>query len=145
MGIFIDSSVILSFCRSKKGTSAYIIDACLRGRLKGFISEKVVFEVNNNNAKDNNEVGEKRFHTLLARNVLTITDDASGEENARADKAINNSKDAPIIDAAKQISHITHILTLDNGFFEEEVLEYIKPLEILKPGDFVNQYRSHLE
>jgi len=145
MRIFLDSSVLLSFCQSKKGASALVIDYVRSGKLKGYISKKVVFEVENNNVKDTNEVGKQRFAALLKLGVLKIVEEASQEQIKKAHNAFNNIKDEPIIAAAKQATNLQFILSLDNGFFKDAVRDYVKPLEILKPGEFVNRFREELE
>lgn len=145
MYIFIDSSVILSFCRSKKGASALILDYCRIGKLKGYISQKVVFEVKNNNRKDEDELGKLRFTAVLKQKFLKIIEDPSQEALEEAHRSFDNEKDAPIIAAAKQIPHLSYILSLDNGFFKPEVISYVKPIEIVKPGEFIQRYRKELK
>ncbi len=145
MHIFLDSSVLLSFCRSKKGASAFIIDYCIRGKLKCYISKKVVFEVQNNNIKDGNEQETLRFEAILSKNILTIVDDATEEEIKKAHDAFSNFKDEPIIAAAKRATRIQFVISFDKGFFKKGVIEYLKPIEVLKPGDFINKFRKELK
>lgn len=122
-----------------------MLDWCRQGKLKGYISKKVVYEVHNNNLKDQNTIGEMRFTEVLSHGFLTITDDASQEETKNANEAFHNLKDAPIIASAKQIARVRYILSLDNGFFRPDITAYVRPAEIIKPGVFVQRFRSELE
>ena len=145
MHIFLDSSVLLSFCRSKRGASALIIDYCIQRKVKLYISEKVVYEVQKNNEEDSNELGKSRFTAVLNQDLLTVIEDPTPEEIETADKAINNRKDAPIIAAAKKIAKIKYILSFDEGFFTQKVQAFVKSIEILKPGAFVSRFRKELD
>lgn len=108
MHIFLDSSVLLAFCQSKKGASALILDYCRKRKLKGYICQKVIEEV-------------------------------------QAQETTHNSKDSSIFASAKEMLKIQVMLSLDNGFFKDEVKEYLNPIEILKPGEFIQRFRSYLE
>src|SRR5437879_5823207 len=131
MHIFLDSSVILSFCRSKTGASALVLDYCRKGKLKGYISEKVVFEVQKNTHEKMDEKAVERFQYVLNQDFLTIVADGTQEEVEKAIQTFNNPKDAPILASAKQTPNVKFILSLDDGFFKTDVLAYVKPIEIL--------------
>jgi len=143
--VFLDASVLLAFSRSSTGASAYILECCEQGKLRGYISEKVITECNKNAAEDMGDKAVKSIQYVFQHKFLTIAADCSYEELKNAKQAFTNPKDAPIIASAKQIQQISHILSLDNGFFKPDVLEYAKPIKILKPGEFVNKFRSKLE
>lgn len=145
MHIFLDSSILLAFCRSKSGASALIIDYCRRKKLTGYIAKKVVAEVQKNNMEDENAVGIQRFGYVLNRRFLTIVEDGSGEALKKANSVIDNPKDTPILVSAKQTPNIQIFLSLDNGLFKPAVKSYLKPIEILKPGEFIDRFRSELE
>lgn len=142
MHIFLDSSVLLAFCRSKSGASALVIDYCRHKKLKGYISKKVMLEVQKNNKEDENTVGIQRFGYVLSRRFLVIVEDGMEEELEKANSLFGNLKDAPVIVAAKQTPKIQFILSLDNGFFKPEVKNYVKPIEILRPGEFIKRFES---
>ena len=144
MHIFLDSSVLLAFCRSKNGASALIIDYCRDKKLKEYISKKVVAEVRKNNMEDGNAAGTQRFGYILSRTFLTIVEDGAGEELEKANNFFDNPKDAPVLVSAKLTPNIQFILSLDNGFFKPEIKKYVKPIEILKPGAFLERFRSEL-
>jgi predicted nucleic acid-binding protein len=142
--IFLDSSVLLSFCRSKSGASALVIEYCKKGKIKGYLSKKVVFEVRKNAQLKMDKSAVERFEYILQQRFLQIEPDAEGEKIENAAKAIHK-KDAPILAAALQITKAKYILSLDADFFEEKVKEFANPVEILKPGEFINRFRSSLE
>lgn len=142
--IFLDTSVLLAFSRSKTGGSAYILELCEKGLLKGHVSKKVIVESRKNALED---MGKDAVHALefvFKQGFLTIVPESTKEELEKARRAFDNPKDAPIIAAAKQAPYIEYILTLDNGFFKQNVLAYARPLEILKPRDFIHRFRSKL-
>jgi predicted nucleic acid-binding protein len=142
--VFLDSSVLLSFCRSKTGASALILEYCKEGKIKGHISQKVIFEVRKNAHNKMGELAVERFESILQQDFLHIESDAGVKQIEEA-AAIIHKKDAPILAAALKIKTVTHILSLDADFFEEKVKRFVKPVEILKPGDFINRFRSDLE
>lgn len=143
--VFLDSSVLLSFCKSSTGASALIMRFCRQGKLKGYISKKVVAEVQKNNSKDENTIGIQKFGYVLSRRILTVVEDGVGEDLEEANRSFNNPKDASVIVAAKQTPDIRFILSLDNGFFKSDVKSYVKPIEIIKPGKFIEHFREELE
>ncbi len=143
--VFLDASVLLAFSRSTTGGSAFILECCEQRKIKGYISKKVVFESKKNVAEDMGEEAIKALAYVFSQGFLTVVPDCTKEELENAHKAFNNQKDAPIIAAAKHTPHITHIISLDNGFFKPEVIKYVKPKEIVKPGEFIQRFRKQLE
>jgi predicted nucleic acid-binding protein len=143
--IFLDTSVLVAFSGSFTGGSAYILDCCERGKVKGYVSQKVVFETRKNAAEDMTKEAVKAIEYTFNQGFLTIAPDCSEEELKTANQPFNNPKDAPIIAAAKQIPEVPFLLSLDNGFFKPQVIEYVKPLEVIKPGDFINRFRDELK
>lgn len=142
MHIFLDSSILLAFCRSKNGASALIIGYCRHKKLKGYVSKKVVAEVRKNNLEDENAVGIQRFGYILSRRFLTIVEDGLGKELEKANSLLNNPKDTPILVSAKVTANIQFILSLDSGLFRPEVKSYLQPIGVLKPGEFIKRFRS---
>jgi predicted nucleic acid-binding protein len=143
--IFLDTSILIAFSGSFTGGSAYILDCCERGKIKGYVSQKVVFETRKNAAKIMGEDAGKVIEYVFNQGFLTIVSDCTEEELGKANKAFHNPKDAPIIASAKQIPLASFLLSLDNGFFKPEVTEYLKPIEVIKPGDFINRFREELK
>ena len=143
--IFLDTSILVAFSGSFTGGSAYILDCCERGKVKGYVSQKVVFETKKNAAKIMGEDARRAIEYIFNQGFLTIVTDCSEEELQKANQAFQNPKDAPIIASAKQIPQASLLLSLDNGFFKPEVIEYLNPIEVIKPGDFINKFREELQ
>jgi len=143
--IFLDTSILVAFSGSFTGGSAYILDCCERGKVKGYVSQKVVFETKKNAAKIMGEDARRAIEYIFNQGFLTIVTDCSEEELQKANQAFQNPKDAPIIASAKQIPQASLLLSLDNGFFKPEVIEYLNPIEVIKPGDFINRFREELQ
>ena len=87
----------------------------------------------------------KAIEYVFNQGFLTIVPDPTEEELRKANQAFHNPKDAPIVASAKQIPLASFLLSLDNGFFKPEVTEYLKPIEVIKPGDFINRFRERLK
>lgn len=143
--ILLDTSVILAFSRSQTGGSAFIIECCEKGIVQGYISRKVVDEAERNARGDMGAKAVEALSYIFTKDFLRIVPDGWGKELEDARTSFNNEKDAPIIAAAKQIPRLSYILSLDNGFFKPDVISYAKPIEILKPGTFIQQFRKELE
>ena len=143
--IFLDTSILVAFSGSFTGGSAYILDCCERGKVKGYVSQKVVFETKKNAAKIMGEDAGRAIEYIFNQGFLTIVPDCSEEELQKANQAFQNPKDAPIIASAKQIPQASLLLSLDNGFFKPEVIEYLNPIEVIKPGDFINRFHEELQ
>ena len=91
------------------------------------------------------EDATKAIDYVFNQGFLTVVPDPTDDELSKAKQAFHNSKDAPIIASAKQIPQATFLLSLDNGFFKPKVTEYLKPIEVIKPGDFINTFREELK
>jgi hypothetical protein len=107
--------------------------------------KKVVFETRKNAAAIMREDAGKATEYVFNQGFLTVVPDPTEEELRKANQVFHNPKDALIIASAKQIPQATFLLSLDNGFFKPKVTEYLKPTEILKPGDFINRFRDELQ
>jgi predicted nucleic acid-binding protein len=142
---FLDTSVLVAFSGSFTGGSAYILDCCEQRKVKGYVSQKVVFETRKNVAEIMGEDAGKAIEYIFSQGILTIVPDCTEEELKKANQAFNNPKDAPIIASAKEIPEATFLLSLDNGFFKPQVIEYVKPIEVIKPRDFINRFREELK
>lgn len=143
--VFLDASVLLAFSRSPQGGSAYVLKCCKQGTLEGYVSQKVVFEAKKNAAEDMGEEAVIAIEYVFTQGFLTVVPNCTEEELEKATQAFDNPKDAPIIAAAKQTSTVTFLISLDNGFFKPDVVEYLKPIKVLKPGEFINRFRNELE
>jgi predicted nucleic acid-binding protein len=143
--IFLDTSILIAFSGSFTGGSAYILDCCERGKVKGYVSQKVVFETRKNAAAIMGEATGKAIEYIFNQGFLTIVPDCTEQELKTANQAFHNPKDAPIIASAKQMPEVTFLLSLDNGFFKPHFIAYVKPIAVIKPGDFINRFRDELK
>lgn len=143
--VFLDTSVLLAFSRSTTGGSAYILACCQKGILQGYISKKVVFEAKKNAEEKMGAEAVKAINYIFDQRFLIVIPDGEGEALKQAEAAFDNKKDAPIIAGAKINPLVTYVISLDHGFFKPEVIAYVNPKEVLRPGDFINRYRSKLE
>ena len=114
--IFLDTSVLVAFSGSFRGGSAYILDCCERGKIKGYVSQKVVFETRKNATENMKKEAVKAVEYIFNQGFLTIAPDCTEEELKTATQAFHNPKDAPIIASAKQIAKVTFLLSLDKDF-----------------------------
>lgn len=142
--IFLDSSVLLSFCRSRSGASALVVEYCKEGKVKGYISQKVVFEVRKNARLKMGPHAVEIFEHVLQLGILQIEPDAKTTSIEAAEKFIHK-KDAPILATALTIKKLRYIISLDADFFEAKTKEHASPVKILRPGEFINLFRSELE
>lgn len=141
MHVFLDSSVIISFCLSKTGASALILKYCSDKKIKGYISNKVVAEVRKNVLFKFEGKGLNHFEYILQENFLSIVPNPTAEQIDDCVKVINE-KDAVILAAALNNSKISYLLTLDKkDFLKEKVVSFSAPLKITTPGEFVKKFR----
>jgi hypothetical protein len=136
--------VLLAFARSHQGGSGLIIRWCTEGKIKGYIPTKVLFESRKNAAENMGEDAANALEYVFNQGFLSVIEDGKGGELERAHKAFDNKKDVPIIASAKQVPAIQFVISLDKGFFKSNVQEYLSPIEVLRPGDFINRFREEL-
>lgn len=138
--VFLDSSVLLSFCASKTGASALVMKYCREGKVKGHISEKVIAEVRKNTALKMGDRAVEQFAYILKEDFLIVEPDPQ-EHQVKRCRGIITAKDAPILAVALINSEIEYLLTLDaKDFLKPHVLRFAAPLKILTPGEFVKKY-----
>jgi hypothetical protein len=85
--IFLGTSVLVAFSGSFTGGSAYILDCCERGKIKGYVSQKAVFETRKNAAAIMGEEAGKVIEYVFNQGFLTIVPDCTEEELGKANKA----------------------------------------------------------
>lgn len=136
ISVFIDTSVLFSACLSKIGASALILGFCRKKTIKGYVSRYVLSEIKRNAGKKLDQLGKQRLNFYVLQSNLAITDDPIFEEIQIFQKLIN-IKDAPILAAA--VKNKTDYLITHNtkDFLMSEIKNFIKPLTILTPRDFV--------
>jgi predicted nucleic acid-binding protein len=141
--VFLDASVLVAACASKRGASAFIFGCCRREKLHGFISMDVIGESRKNVNLKLGENSKNRLKFYLKKAKLVLVDDPSMEMVFKCEEVIN-VKDAPIL-AAAIISGARYLITLDKkDFLKEEVFKFVKPMQILTPGEFISKFRKEL-
>lgn len=143
--VLLDSSVLLAFARSWEGGSGFILRCCAEGKIKGYIPQKVLYETRKNAGENMGTEAEHALEYVFSQDFLTVIEDGTGEELEKAHRSFDNKKDAPIIAAAKQAHYIQCVISLDKGFFKPDVQEYLKPVEALSPGEFIQKFHKILE
>lgn len=139
--VFLDSSVLISFCASQTGASALVLHYCRERKIRGYISKKVIAETRKNTRNKVGEVAFERFQYTLNQQFLAIEPTPSSEKIKQSNTVIN-SKDAPILATALANAEIQYLLTLDKkDFLTPQVRQFAKPLQILTPGMFIEMKR----
>ena len=134
--VFIDTSVLFSACLSKIGASALILGFCRKNKIKGYISRYVLSEVKRNALQKLNQLGKQRLNFYVLQSNLNIVDNPTLEE-IKICQEVLNSKDAPILAAAVK-NKVNYLITFNTrDFLLPKVKDFVKPLTILTPRDFV--------
>lgn len=137
--VFLDSSILVAACASKKGGSAFILGYCKQKKLKGYVSFDVIAEARRNVELKLNQVGKNRFSHFIKFANLFIVPPPNVEKIAECEQYIY-AKDAPILAAAME-SPAAILITLDRKhFLKEKVIQYFKPKVITTAGDYVRDY-----
>ena len=142
--IFLDSSVILSALFSGKGASHFILFEPIDVELQ--ISEYVfreTYRVIKNKYKSEQKPLLNRLFFMLAEAHVTFAHNPGKSELVNIEQIISKN-DAPILSTA--LSHSDYLITLDNEFFDEKIIQtaVLRRLTILKPGEFLEKYKSGL-
>jgi len=141
--VFLDSSVIIAALLSGQGGSAYVLTQ-MREYLDFQINEYVLAEVQ--------EIIKTKFSHLpnmstqlflwMGINPIVILENPAKKEVVKLSKLISKN-DAPIL--ASALSGSDYLLTLDNEFFGEKILELAKKksLTILKPKELIEILKNN--
>lgn len=140
--VFLDSSVILSALFSQKGASYFILCEVLELELQ--MNEYVLREIHRtikNKFEAEQETLLNQVFIILAKAHVSFVPNPGKSDLLNAGKIISKN-DAPIL--ATTLSHSDYLLTLDNEFFKDEIMELAKykKLTILKPGVFLRKWRE---
>lgn len=120
--VFIDTSVLFSACLSKIGASALILGFCRKNKIKGFISRYVLSEIKRNAAQKLDQLGKQRLNFYILQSNLNIVDNPTGS----------------LILAAAMKNKVNYLITFNiKDFLLPKVKDFVKPLTILTPRDFV--------
>ncbi|MBI4009505.1 PIN domain-containing protein [Candidatus Roizmanbacteria bacterium] len=133
--VFFDSSVILAASKSKSGGSSFILMLCRKGRIKGYISRYVVYEIKKSSSILNQQE-KQRLNFLILQCKLEIIDEPSEKLNEKYYSMINK-KDASILASAISTT-MDYLLTLNTKHFMTPELKIaVKPMKIVTPKDFI--------
>jgi putative PIN family toxin of toxin-antitoxin system len=138
--IFIDSSVLVAASASKNGASAFILGLCRKEKIKGLVSSDVIKEAQKNVNLKLGHLEKERLTFYLKKSNLYLLPDPEVESIYECE-AVIEKKDAPVLAAALN-SQADFLITLDRKhFLNQKVANFIKPMEILTPGDFIKTIR----
>src|SRR3989344_3085279 len=139
--VFLDSSMLIAAVLSSSGGSFYILSQW-RDKFEFQINQFVFDEVNEVLSRKfyNNKEFKSRFMILLGLSKIIILNN-SVKQKVRGLLELISKEDAPIL--ASAIEHSSFLITLDNDFFTQKVLQFaqLHKLTILKPKDFILQNR----
>ena len=139
--VFLDTSVIISATLSNAGGSFHILND-LKNNFKFQINEYVADEVKNIIKIKflNDPILLNKNQLLMGTSNITTLKDPTKREILEVEKYISQ-KDQPIL--ASAIKHSNYLLTLDNEFFKDKILDLAlkKSLVILKPKGFIEIFR----
>jgi len=134
--VFIDTSVLFAACKSKYGASAQILAYCKKGKLHGYISLYVITEVKRNIVYEVDQKVKQRLNVYLLGAKLKLIE-PSTSEISRCEEVIND-KDTPVLAAAIK-AKVDFLTTLDKkDFFQTQVRNFIKPIQIISPKDILS-------
>ncbi len=138
--VFLDSSVLITAVLSSRGGSFYILTQ-LNNLCEFHINEYVLGEVQRilgSKFSSAPELKTKLFLILGSAGILVFPNPPL--KDLRGLTKIINQEDAPILASAVQYS--SYLLTLDNDFFQDEVLHFAKQrgLVVMKPQEFINRF-----
>lgn len=141
--VFIDSSILIAATLSHAGGSFYILTE---------LKDKFAFKINDYVFEEVLRILDAKFGSkpefktelflIIGLANIEILKIPSLAQVKKAEKFINRN-DAPILAGAME--NCSCLLTLDNHFLSESILKFTAEnnLNILKPKDFIEQYRNH--
>lgn len=144
MKIFLDSSVLIAAAGSKTGASALVLGYCRQQKIQGYISDYVLAEAKRNVWKKFPVAARERLKQFLLKANLQVVKTMLSEKDITTASQYIHEKDAPILALAKNLE-VDTLLSLDKHFFAPEAFEYAKPIQIMRPGDFVMTQESTAE
>ena len=137
--IFIDSSVFIAALLSETGGSAKVLNLCEVRILEGFISRKVIEEVERNIGRKFPDL-KPYFDRVLKNGKLIVSNIKSKNSVKIAEKLISDKNDAPILAAAKS-AKVDVLLTLDiRHFIRDPNVSKKSGLKIMTPGEFLQGF-----
>ena len=136
--VFLDASVLVAAAGSPSGGSALVIEVCWGHRFAAACSQRVLSEAQINIRGKLPAEAMVRFYQLLAALSPALVPPTSAAEEAKY-AAWVAPKDAHVIAAAVQ-SGAAFLLSLDRKHLvNDEVRRAGLPLQVLTPGEFIQQ------
>lgn len=132
--VFIDTSVLIAACKSRTGGASYVLMQCRKGLVKAYISRYVIYEAKKQIQL--NQVEKQRLNFFMLQCKLLIGKEPTQSEVSNYYSFIE-SKDAPIVAAAKSVA-ADYLITLNTkDFMSERLKEFIRPIQIITPKKFI--------
>jgi predicted nucleic acid-binding protein len=133
--VFVDSSVLVAACLSSSGASYFCLISAPVAGYKLLINEMVFEEILDVLKRKFPELRNKFFGLLNIGDFSILKN--PDKKDLKSIKNLVEEKDAPLL--ASSIKHADYLLTLDKGFFKEEVIDFAKnyKLIILSPKEFI--------
>lgn len=143
--VFLDSSVMIAALLSGQGGSAFILNQ-LRWNFHFQINEYVLAEVQEiikTKFSDRPNMSIQLF-LWMGVNPIIVLENPTKKEVIKFSKYISKN-DAPIL--ASALNNSDYLLTLDNEFFGEKIMELAKKnsLTILKPKELIEISRIKID
>ena len=136
--VFLDASVLVAAAGSPSGGSALVIEVCRGQRFAAACSQRVLSEAQINIRGKLPAEAMVRFYQLLAALSPALVPPTTAAEEAKY-AAWVAPKDAHVIAAAVQ-SGAAFLLSLDRKHLvNDEVRRAGLPLQVLTPGEFIQQ------
>ena len=136
--VFLDASVLVAAAGSPSGGSALVIEVCGGQRFAAACSQRVLSEAQINIRGKLPAEAMVRFYQFLAALSPALVPPATAVEEAKY-AAWVAPKDAHVIAAAVQ-SGAAFLLSLDRKHLvNDEVRSAGLPLQVLTPGEFIQQ------
>lgn len=141
--VFVDSSILIAATLSHAGGSFYILTE---------LKDEFVFKINDYVFEEILRILDTKFGSkpefktelflIIGLANIEILKNSSLAQVKKAEKFINKD-DAPILAGATE--NCSCLLTLDNHFLTENILKFAikNNFNILKPKDFIEQYRNY--
>lgn len=141
--VFVDSSILITAVLSTRGGSFYIFDTFFNA-CQFLINEYILAEVLEVLSRKFSKRPElkNRLFILLASCHIQVLDDPT-IRSCKKLKSLIEIEDTPILAGAIKSSKF--LLTLDNDFMSDQVLQYARShkLIIMKPKDFITLLRDY--
>jgi predicted nucleic acid-binding protein len=136
--VFFDASCLVAAAGSPSGGSAFLLNVCADGFLRGAVSQTVLLETERNVAAKLGPDALGRYHTQVAAAPLLLVAAPTPPQQVYA--SIVGEKDNHVV-AAALAAEATFLVTLDQ-LLAKRVNEAGLSIRALAPGDFIKTVLS---